>query len=951
VKPLLIHGFFVTGAVSFLIAQPAATQVVQETEQPLKQTSSNSFDAIANSPRLSQDSDKTDLSPLAPLPYKGMQETTSPLLAGEGLGERLNQKYSPLSETEFPLTRIRELTQQPRGIPFGITSLQANSQRVAQVSETVVQVMGVQLNPTDGGLELILETADGTAPQVTTSSYDQTLLIDISNARLNIPAGEKFYLDNPADGITSVTVTPLYSNSVRVMVIGDEAVPTAQVVQSASGLILSLTSDSMTAFQPTPPTPEASDLPLAETLPEEELIEPTTEELEPPELEDEEIEIIVTGDRESGYSVPNASTATRTDTPIRDIPTSIQVIPQQVLEDQNVLRLQDALQNVSGVSKYGNYGGTGAGSYNIRGFSQDGNFRNGFRDNDFYSLPETANIERVEVLKGPASVLFGQVEPGGIINIVTEQPLSEPYYSLGFEVGNYDFYRTTLDISGPLNSDKSLLYRLNVAYQNADSFRDFVETERVFIAPVVTWNISDRTTLTVDFEYLYDDPLYDRGLSALSDGSLVLPIERFLGYSSLDDYHQARYRGGFTFEHQFSDNWQLRNALAISSNRLGGQRTDVNGTLQDDRFIPRELRDDEFVVENYGVQTELTGNFDTGAIAHQLLLGFELSRKTRVYNTVSADLPLIDIFDPDYEISLPTELPNAFQLADRIDALGLYLQDQITLTDNLKLLVGGRFDFTDQEENYPLDGISNNQSDEAFSPRLGIVYQPIEPISLYASYSRSFVPVVGRSATNSPFVPQRGTQYEVGIKGEFFDGRLLATLAGYEITKTNVLTFDPADPDFSIQVGEQRSRGIELDVAGEILPGWNIIASYAHTDAEVTEDNLLPVGSRLANVPENSASLWTTYELQNGSLQGLGFGLGLFFVGDRAGFAGSDPPEFELPSYLRTDAAVYYRRNNWKAAINIKNLFGIEYYETHQGYDIVYPGAPFSVIGSFSIEF
>lgn len=901
-KPILIKRFLVTGAVSVLIAQPARTQIVQETQRQPPPADSSTFESISEIPRL--------------------------------------------SEINFPLVSVQGLAESP-------TATTSTSQTVAQVSEAVVQVTGVELNPTDRGLEVILETADGTLPPITTSSYDQTLLIDISNARLNIPEGEEFYIDSPTAGITSVTVAPLYTNSVRVTVIGEAAVPTAEVAESANGLVFSLTSDSTTAVQPTP-TPEVPDSQLTETLPEEELTEPTeptAEELEPPELEDEEFEIVVTGDRESGYSVPDATTATRTDTPIRDIPTSIQVIPQQVLEDQNVLRLQDALQNVSGVSKYGNYGGTGAGSYNIRGFSQDGNFRNGFRDNDFYSLPETANIERVEVLKGPASVLFGQVEPGGIINIVTEQPLSEPYYSLGFEVGNYEFYRTTLDISGPLNSDKSLLYRLNVAYQNADSFRDFVETERVFIAPVVTWNISDRTTLTVDFEYLYDDPLYDRGLTALSDGSLVIPIDRFLGYSSLDDYHQTRYRGGFTFEHQFSDNWQLRNALAISSNRLGGQRTDVNGTLQDDRFIPRELRDDEFVVENYGVQTELTGSFDTGAIAHQLLMGFELSRKTRVYDSASADLPLIDIFDPDYEISLPTELPNAFQLADRIDALGLYLQDQITLTDNLKLLIGGRFDFTDQEENYPLDGISNNQSDEAFSPRLGIVYQPIEPISLYASYSRSFVPVVGRSATNSPFVPQRGTQYEVGIKGEFFDGRLLATLAGYEITKTNVLTFDPADPDFSIQVGEQRSRGIELDVAGEILPGWNIIASYAHTDAEVTEDNLLPVGSRLANVPENSASLWTTYELQNGSLQGLGFGLGLFFVGDRAGFADSDPPEFELPSYLRTDAAVYYRRDNWKAAINIKNLFGIEYYETHQGYDIVYPGAPFSVIGSFSIEF
>jgi iron complex outermembrane receptor protein len=383
---------------------------------------------------------------------------------------------------------------------------------------------------------------------------------------------------------------------------------------------------------------------------------------------------------------------------------------------------------------------------------------------------------------------------------------------------------------------------------------------------------------------------------------------------------------------------------------LGGRRTDINGSLEGNRFIPRELRDDEFVVENYGSQTELTGQFNTGAIAHQLLLGFELSRKTSFYDRFSADLPPIDIFDPVYEVPRPTDLPNAFKLRDRIDALGIYLQDRVTLTDNLKLLVGGRFDFTEQKENYPVDGTINNQSDEAFSPRIGIVYQPIEPISLYASYSRSFVPVVGRSATNSPFIPSRGTQYEVGIKADLSD-RVFATLAAYQITKTNVPTTNPNNPDFSIQVGEQRSRGIELDIAGEILPGWKIITSYTYTNAEVTEDNALPVGSRLANVPEHSASLWTTYEIQRGSLQGLGFGLGVFYVAERPGFADSDPPEFELPSYLRTDAAVYYRRNNWKLGLNIRNLFDINYYETHQGNDIVYPGAPFTVIGSFSMEF
>ncbi|MEH1845492.1 MAG: TonB-dependent receptor [Nostoc sp.] len=230
---------------------------------------------------------------------------------------------------------------------------------------------------------------------------------------------------------------------------------------------------------------------------------------------------------------------------------------------------------------------------------------------------------------------------------------------------------------------------------------------------------------------------------------------------------------------------------------------------------------------------------------------------------------------------------------------------------------------------------------------MGLVYQPIPPISLYASYSSSFVPTIGKSANGSTFEPTRGTQYEVCIKADVSD-RVSATLAAYQITKTNVQTDDPNNPNFSIQVGEQRSRGVELDVTGEILIGWKIIGSYAYTNAEITKDNLFPVGNLFPNVAKNTASLWTTYEILKGKLQGLGFGLGLYYVGDREAELDNS---VVLPSYFRTDAALYYKRNNWKAAINIKNLFDEKYYETSQSRNIIYPGAPLTVLGTISWEF
>ena len=230
---------------------------------------------------------------------------------------------------------------------------------------------------------------------------------------------------------------------------------------------------------------------------------------------------------------------------------------------------------------------------------------------------------------------------------------------------------------------------------------------------------------------------------------------------------------------------------------------------------------------------------------------------------------------------------------------------------------------------------------------MGIVYQPIDSTSLYASWTQSFSPqFFGRVRSGELPEPTEGEQFEIGVKQEFFDDKASATLAFYDLTRSNVLTTDPQDPDFSIQTGEQKSRGIELDVTGEILPGWNVIATYAYTDAFVSEDEDLPEDDRLQGVPENSASLWTTYELQQGSLQGLGFGFGLYFVGDREIQL---PNTIQLDSYVRADAALFYRRNNYELALNFKNITDTEYYST-QGF-FVTPEAPFTVLGNVSVKF
>ena len=325
----------------------------------------------------------------------------------------------------------------------------------------------------------------------------------------------------------------------------------------------------------------------------------------------------------------------------------------------------------------------------------------------------------------------------------------------------------------------------------------------------------------------------------------------------------------------------------------------------------------------------------------------------------------IDIFDsdPDY-FAIPTpdreELSPIEDFDRTTDRLGIYLQDQIDLLDNLILAAGVRYDVVDLDLTDNLTGEETNQNDDAVTPNVGIVYQPIEPISLYANYSQSFVPnTENTDADGQPLEPETGEGFDVGIKGEIIKNRLSATLGYFNITKQNVAVNDPSDPVGSalIATGEQQSEGFDIDLSGQIIPGWNIIASYAYIDGEVTEDNdpeLL--GSRFSGIPEHSASLWTTYELQSKNLQGLGFGAGFNFVGERQG---EIPNSFEVDSYFLVNAAVFYRRDNWQARLNFDNLFDIDYIESVAGSTSpagtrntgIYPGEPLTVRGSVSVEF
>ena len=603
----------------------------------------------------------------------------------------------------------------------------------------VVEVRGVRLNPTKSGLEVILETTSSQHLLVSPSSSGNTFVANINNAQLALPEGKAFRSNNPVAGITAVTVIQQGANSIRVTVIGTASVPTAQVVQLDRTLVLGLT-------------------PAAETP-------------------SEPIEVVSTAKQElpeSGYKVPSATTGTRIDAPIRDIPQSIQVIPRRIIEDRQLLRPDELGENVSGVQPLIGLGSSssclGASSgYYLRGFYTYETLRNGFRQFSLISPQDVANVDRVEFFKGPAAVLYGNgFSPGGIVNTVTKKPLNTPFYNPTLTVGNYSCYRPTLDIAGPLTSDRSLLYRLNASYTNSGSFRDFVNgNENYFVAPALTWRLGAKTTLSTEVEYLHSNFLFDSESFPLYPEVLRIPTKRFLGEPGLGRSHLDSTSITYNFEHKFSDNWKFRQGFnAFIANLDIGSRfyPTANSLEADRRTLDRTDSKGPQSNENYTLQNDISGNFNTGSLRHKVLFGLELSRYIYGYDVQGATLAPIDIFRPKYGARPGTFTP-ILKGEYGSDILGIYLQDLVEILPNLKLLAGGRFDLNDSYSKDRVNAFTNRLSDNQFSPRVGVVYQPIKSTSLYFNWSNSFAPqFFGQSRTSAKFKPEVGEQFEVGIK-------------------------------------------------------------------------------------------------------------------------------------------------------------------------------------------
>jgi len=624
---------------------------------------------------------------------------------------------------------------------------------------------------------------------------------------------------------------------------------------------------------------------------------------------------LVVGQPIEGYRATDALTGTKTGAALRDLPLSLAVIPRQLIEDRRITFLAEALDNVSGAQRKLGYGGVQNFGAIIRGF--DSGFvtlRNGYRDFGFYTLRDTANVERFEVLKGPGSILYGSLQPGGITNTLTKQPLATPLRRATVIVGGHDFYRGELDVGGPLA--KNVFYRANLAYENAGSFRDRVENESEFIAPAVTWVLGPDTRWTVELEYKHSNYTWDLGLPR-NPLSFTVPTSRFLGEPDAKNDAQS-FLASSVLEHRFNAGWKLRQNLETA---YSGGDYNLRSPLSigaNGRTVSRIAYATKERSINYNLQHELVGQFSTGDVKHQAIVGVELLRAEDGYDFLFQSLASIDLLAPVYGAQPGAGFP-LFGNTTKRDGAALYAQDLIALRDDVKLLVGARYD-TVYYDDYDRVRKATNRiaTDAAVSPQTGLVYQPARATSLYASYSTSFLPIAGGRTFNGSFLePEKGEQFETGVKQEFFNGRASATLAAYWITKENVSTPDLVNTGFRLQVGEQKSNGVELDLAGSPVRGWDIIVAGAYNDAYVSRDNRFAVGSFLPGAPKLSGSVWSKYALQSGAAKGLGFGLGAFSASKRQTVL---PNNVWLPSYTRFDAALYYAPGAWSLQLNVKNL-------------------------------
>lgn len=658
------------------------------------------------------------------------------------------------------------------------------------------------------------------------------------------------------------------------------------------------------------------------------------------------------------FASTESSGGTKTELPLREVPQAITVVNRQLMDAQDVVKLDDALKNVAGVMPGGYYDGWDY--YRIRGFDASFNtYIDGLRGGNGVS-EETWGLESVEVMKGPSSALYGQSVLGGLVNIVTRKPVPDRFAHVQMTAGSFNFLDPAIDIGGSLNESRTVYGRLAALYHSADSYVNYAYRHRYYFAPSLTWKPAAGTTLTLIGRIQRDNgrqgmPLPALG-TALPNINGPLSISTYNGEleANANKIAQANQQFGYQFRHTVNEHVTLRQNARFAWYQQNWNRIYYPSFLgADQRTLYRYPLNWEGPWQNHEVDTSAEAHGSFWKMEHSALLGVDFYRNpasARGYSINFADpsqYEPIDLYNPVYGANPVRQLQLYTSSDTVVQYTGIYLQDHIRMPKRFTVTAGGRMDFAKNENKG-----SPNQNNTGLTPRVGVTWQAVPGATLYASFSKSFMPQSGLvydGSTSGHFIaPERGQQWEGGVKSAFWRDRVLTTMALFNLDRKNVATTDPNHPNFNLVTGQQRSRGVELEATLHPMAGWNLTTAYSYVNAEVTHDTTLASGTPTINAPKNIFNAWTTYEVQRGVVRGLGFGVGGRHYTDQSGDLGHT---FDLPGYGLVDASMTYRHGPTLWQVNANNLGNTRYWAGSYNNVYVKPGEPRVIRGTVSWNF
>ncbi len=699
-------------------------------------------------------------------------------------------------------------------------------------------------------------------------------------------------------------------------------------------------------------------------------------------------EVVVLGRKKTSYRTNNAELGGKLTGKLKDLPQSVSLITRGLIEDKQAFTITEMAHDMAGVNLASSYD-----DFTIRGFKSgyETGYRlvNGLRSGygygtSYFRVPLTVNLESIEVLKGPGASLFGDITPGGTINMVTKKPLDDFKGRVAFSSGSFQTLRTTVDVGGPLNEDKTILYRFNFGYENSQTFRDVNQRKTLIFAPSFTFKPAEGTQVNVDFIMDNFDGYLDRGMGISRNDFYALPRSFTLSQPS-DFFKVQDYSLSVNLEQKLAEGLMLHaNYMKfIYQEQLNEHRTlnsfanAPTNTIMNMRFLARDVKE---YTDN--AVTYLTYNLEGSKIRHHFVFGVDYSSymgdsKNQQWEARSAlvngtAVPLtFDLEHPTYSlhnVGNYIRLPQAsFPFLSPYHAVGVYAQDQMNIGDRLNLVLGLRQEFYNSKTTAPNEIVTAKQ--QAILPRLGLMYHLTNQINYFASYSQGYVPLAANFVakpelygSDKPFKSEQSFQIESGFKTEFFKKKLQVDLSFFHIQRDNMLITtgaltDAGNPIYR-QSGSVTSQGVELEIHGNITPDLQIMANYSYDKTKVKSSSIASeVGLPLGNAPKNMAGAWLKYVIPASTLKGLGFGAGFNYVDERRmdNAIGTDSAGNKLwgywPSYTTVNAATYYHIGNFDMALNVNNVFDRYYFIGGFDYTRAFPGAPRTIMGSIGYSF